>query len=78
MVFKRGHAGGRMQNFLVCFYLEKNTDMSHRVLVRDDTQDSVSEKAKSYFRDCGVPESELAFFTVERYGQAKIDFVKVI
>ncbi len=67
-----------MQNFLVCFYSENSTDISHRVLVRESSQGSVSEKARAYFVGLGIRASELVFFTVEEYGQAKIDSVEII
>lgn len=67
-----------MQNFLVCFYSENSTDISHRVLVRDSSQGSVSEKAKAHFLGRDIPASDLASFTVEEYGQAKIDSVEII
>ena len=67
-----------MQNFLVCFYSENSTDIAHRVLVRESSQGSVSEKARAYFVGLGIRASELVFFTVVEYGQANIDSVVII
>jgi hypothetical protein len=67
-----------MQNFLVCFYSENSTNISHQVLVRDSSQASVSQKAKAHFLGRGTPATDLASFTVEAYGEAKIDLVEVI
>lgn len=66
-----------MNNFLVCFYAEE-TEPTHRVLVKKNGNDGALEKAKAYFLDQGIPSNELASFTVENYGQAKIDGINVI
>ena len=66
-----------MNNFLVCFYAEE-TEPTHRVLVKQNGNDGAWEKAKAYFLNQGIPSNELASFTVENYGQAKIDGINVI
>lgn len=66
-----------MQNFLVSFHSE-NAEVIHRLLVKNDDQGLVSEIAKGHFRDKGIPHEELLFFTVEAYGEAKIEGVEEI
>ena len=66
-----------MNNFLVCFYAEE-TEPTRRVLVRQNVSDGASETAKAHFLGQGIPSDELASFTVENYGQAKINGINVI
>lgn len=66
-----------MQNFLVSFHSE-SAEVIHRLLVKNNDQGVVSEIAKDHFRKLGVSNEELSFFTVEAYGQAKIEGVEII
>lgn len=66
-----------MNNFLVCFYAEE-TEPTQCVLVKQSGNDGAWQKARDYFLDQGIPSHALASFTVENYGQAKIDGINVI
>lgn len=67
-----------MQNFLVCLYAETGTEVTHRVVIRSNSQDAAVQAAKEHFRILGVPEKELSSFTVEAYGQAQIESIQTI
>lgn len=68
-----------MKNYRVCFYPEKNSlDRFHQIFVRAHSQNTVTEKARVYFRGLGIPDVELLEYTVQCYGQGKIEFVDII
>ncbi|MBF4797909.1 hypothetical protein [Aeromonas hydrophila] len=67
-----------MQNYRVCFYPENSLDRFHQVFVRAHSQDSVTDKARRYFRKLGIPDEELLEYTVQCYGQGQIEFVDII
>lgn len=47
------------------------------MLVAANSADSVYDEAKDYWFGRDIPASELAYFTVEEHGHAKIDFVEI-